>query len=79
MPTKVGADRKTVAETAAISQLHAVNKEVFQQLRASMGKGETLHLFSSKCKLEIVSRNLQSKVNEMKRNGELLQIRKQVK
>ncbi|CAL8269704.1 unnamed protein product [Arctogadus glacialis] len=71
---KVGVDRKTVAATAAISELHAVDKDLYDQLRASMPKGETLYLFSAKCNLEILGRNLQDKVNEKKSNGELLQI-----
>ena len=71
---KVGVDRKTVAATAAISELHAVDKDLYDQLRASMPKGETLDLFSAKWNLEILGRNLQDKVNEKKSNGELLQI-----
>ena len=71
---KVGVDRKTVAATAAISELQAVDKDLYDQLRASMPKGETLYLFSAKCNLEILGRNLQDKVNEKKSNGELLQI-----
>ena len=70
---KVGVDRKTVAETAAISELHAVNEDLYDQLRASMPKGETLYLFSAKCRLEILGKNLQSKVNEKKKsNGDRL-------
>ncbi|KAJ4929881.1 hypothetical protein JOQ06_018901 [Pogonophryne albipinna] len=44
----VGVDRKTIADTAEIAELHAVNPAIFQDLRGTLKKGETLLRFSEK-------------------------------
>ncbi|KAL3060800.1 hypothetical protein OYC64_015193 [Pagothenia borchgrevinki] len=70
----VGVDRKTIADTAGIAELHAVNPGIFQDIRGTLKKGETLLRFSEKCKSAIKDQHLEGKVQDLKTNGGLLSI-----
>ncbi|KAL3045964.1 hypothetical protein OYC64_014090 [Pagothenia borchgrevinki] len=70
----VGVDRKTIADTASIAELHAVNPGIFQDIRGTLKKGETLLRFSEVCKSAIKDKHLEGKVQELKMNGGLLSI-----
>ncbi|XP_033970632.1 coiled-coil domain-containing protein 106-like isoform X2 [Trematomus bernacchii] len=70
----VGVDRKTIADTAGIAELHAVNPGIFQDIRGTLKKGETLLRFSEMCKSAIKDHNLEGKVQDLKTNGGLLSI-----
>lgn len=70
----VGVDRKTVVDTAPISELNAVDMAAYQETRVTMGRGETLASFSHRCKTRIVQDGLEGKVEEMKKAGTLLEI-----
>nr|XP_046227982.1 coiled-coil domain-containing protein 106-like isoform X2 [Scatophagus argus] len=70
----VGVDRKTVVDTAPISELNAVNTAAYKAMRATMTRGETLSSFSNRCKVRIVQDGLEKKVEEMKMAGTLLEI-----
>ncbi|KAJ4946528.1 hypothetical protein JOQ06_024193 [Pogonophryne albipinna] len=70
----VGVDRKTIADTAGIAELHAVNPGIFQDIRGTLKKGETLLRFSEKCKSAIKDQNVEGQVQDLKTNGGLLSI-----
>ncbi|KAJ4925403.1 hypothetical protein JOQ06_018135 [Pogonophryne albipinna] len=70
----VGVDRKTIADTAGIAELHAVNPGIYQDIRGTLKKGETLLRFSEMCKAAIKDQNLEGKVQDLKTNGGLLSI-----
>ncbi|XP_033974726.1 coiled-coil domain-containing protein 106-like [Trematomus bernacchii] len=70
----VGVDRKTIADTAGIAELHAVNPGIFQDIRGTLKKGETLLRFSEMCKSAIKDQHLEGKVQDLKTNGGLLSI-----
>ncbi|KAL3041057.1 hypothetical protein OYC64_011941 [Pagothenia borchgrevinki] len=63
----VGVDRKTIADTA-------VNPGIFQDIRGTLKKGETLLRFSEMCKSAIKDQNVEGKVQDLKTNGGLLSI-----
>ncbi|KAI4819628.1 hypothetical protein KUCAC02_004868 [Chaenocephalus aceratus] len=68
----VGVDRKTIADTAGIAKLHAVNPGIYQDIRGTLKKGETLLRFSEMCKAAIKDQNVEGKVQDLKTNGGLL-------
>ncbi|XP_033972840.1 coiled-coil domain-containing protein 106-like [Trematomus bernacchii] len=70
----VGVDRKTIADTAGIAELHAVNPGIFQDIRGTLKKEETLLRFSEMCKSAIKDQHLEGKVQDLKTNGGLLSI-----
>lgn len=70
----VGVDRKTVVDTAPISELNAVDTAAYKEMRTTMRRGETLSSFSHRCKARIVQDGLEGKVEEMKKAGTLLEI-----
>ncbi|XP_034005430.1 coiled-coil domain-containing protein 106-like [Trematomus bernacchii] len=70
----VGVDRKTITDTAGIAELHAVNPGIFQDIRGTLKKGETLLRFSEMCKSAIKDQHLEGKVQDLKTNGGLLSI-----
>ncbi|KAI4803773.1 hypothetical protein KUCAC02_025421 [Chaenocephalus aceratus] len=70
----VGVDRKTIADTAGIAELHAVNPGIYQDIRGTLKKGETLLHFSEMCKAAIKDQHLEGKVQDLKTNGGLLSI-----
>lgn len=70
----VGVDRKTVVDTAPISELNAADAAAYKEMRTTMRRGETLSSFSNRCKARIVLDGLEGKVEEMKKAGTLLEI-----
>ncbi|XP_036935286.1 coiled-coil domain-containing protein 106-like isoform X3 [Acanthopagrus latus] len=70
----VGVDRKTIVDTAPISELNAADTAAYKEMRATMGRGETLCSFSNRCKARIFQDSLEGKVEEMKLAGKLLEI-----
>ncbi|XP_034086025.1 coiled-coil domain-containing protein 106-like [Gymnodraco acuticeps] len=70
----VGVDRKTIADTAGIAELHAVNPGIYQDIRGTLKKGETLLRFTEMCKAAIKDQHLEGKVQDLKTNGGLLSI-----
>ncbi|KAI4805509.1 hypothetical protein KUCAC02_010119 [Chaenocephalus aceratus] len=70
----VGVDRKTIADTAGIAELNAVNPAIFKEIRETLKNGETLLRFSENCKSAIKDHNLEGKVQNLKSNGGLLSI-----
>ncbi|KAJ4946543.1 hypothetical protein JOQ06_024208, partial [Pogonophryne albipinna] len=61
----VEVDRKTIADTAGIAELHAVNPAIFQDIRGTLKKGETLLRFSEMCKSAIKDQNLEGKSSDV--------------
>lgn len=78
---RVGVNRKTIADTAPIAELQAVDEEAYKELRATMNMRETLASFTNRCKAKIESLGLHDKVDWMKEEGQLLKIypRKKIK
>ena len=64
---KVGVDRKTIADMAAMSELHAVDENAFKEMRSTISTNDTLSAFSARCRDKIKSEALQDKIEQKKK------------
>ncbi|MGL5903523.1 MAG: hypothetical protein ACRCZO_12640 [Cetobacterium sp.] len=69
---KCGVDRKTIADTAAIAELEACDKEAYDKLRSTFQKGQKLSDFAEWCKEFCRQESMQSMIDDKKKAGMLI-------
>ncbi|XP_051962705.1 coiled-coil domain-containing protein 106-like [Xyrauchen texanus] len=71
---KCGVDRKTIVDTAAISELEACDVEAYKTLRETFHRGQKLSQFAEQCKEMCMKEPLRSVIVQKKTNGLLIDL-----